>query len=69
MLPLQIVGMNLSLYTQLPSGTALRHRKEMRMNVLHDHIKSEFLNTVLIVKGILFQIVIFNFIGQVRDKV
>lgn len=41
----------------------------MRMNMLRDHIKSEFLNTVLIVKGILFQIVIFNFIGQVRDKV
>lgn len=36
MLPLQIVGMNLSLCTQIPSGTALRHRKEMRINMVQD---------------------------------
>jgi len=29
-----------------------------------NHMKSEFLNRVLIVKGLLFQIVIFKFIGQ-----
>lgn len=36
MLPFETVGMNFSLCTQLSSGTALRHSKEMRINMLQD---------------------------------
>jgi len=36
LLPLQRAGKNLCLCTQVPSGTALRHSEEMRMNKLED---------------------------------